>query len=138
MTRAALRAYGIAAVTVAASLLVRLPLQPILGTQYAYVLFYPAVFTAAWIAGLRSALAAGVLSAICARHFFLQPPDTFFLARTEDRIAEMIFLASCVMVGYMSEQRRRAIARAAARDAERSDLLTRAEHARWPRKRRTA
>ena len=130
VTRAALRAYGIAAVTVAASLLVRLPLQPILGTQYAYVLFYPAVFAAAWIAGLRGGLAAGVLSAVCARYFFLQPADGFFLARIEDRLAEVIFIASCVMVAYMSEQRRRAITRAAARDAERNDLLRHAEHAR--------
>ena len=104
VTGAALRPYGIAAVTVAASLLVRLPMQPILGTQYAYVLFYPAVFAAAWIAGVRGRLAAGVLSAVCARHFFLEPADSVFLALTADPIAEAIFFASCVIVAYMSEQ----------------------------------
>jgi signal transduction histidine kinase len=130
VTGAALRPYGIAAVTVAGSLVVRLPLQPILGAQYAYVLFYPAVFAAAWIAGLRGGLAAGLLSAVCARHFFLEPADSVVLAQTADRIAEAIFLASCVMVAYMSEQRRRAITRAATREAERTDLLLHAESAR--------
>jgi K+-sensing histidine kinase KdpD len=93
-------------------------------------LCYPAVFAAAWIAGLRGGLAAGVLSAVCARHFFLEPADSFFVAQTADRIAEAIFFASCVMVAYMSEQRRRAITRAAAREAERTDLLLHAESAR--------
>ena len=116
--------------TVAASLVLRLPLQSILRAQYAYVLFYPAVFAAAWLAGLRGGLAAGVLSVISARHFFLEPAASLSLARTEDSIAEVIFLVSCVMVGYMSEQRRRAMARAAVRDAERNELLATTDDAR--------
>jgi K+-sensing histidine kinase KdpD len=103
---AAFRPYAVAAAAVAASLLVRLPLQPILGNQYAYLLFYPAVIAAAWIAGLRGGLAAGLLSVICARQLFLQPGDGFLVARIEDRIAEGIFIASCVMVAWMSERRR--------------------------------
>jgi signal transduction histidine kinase len=130
VNRAAFRPYGIAAIAVAASLLVRLPLQPILGTQYAYILFYPAVFAAAWVAGLRGGLAAGVVSAVCARYFFIQPQGSIFMPRTDDRIAEVIFVASCVMVAYMSEQRRRALARAAARDAERNELLADTDQAR--------
>ena len=130
MTGAALRPYGIAAATVATSLVLRLPLQSILGTEYAYVLFYPAVFAAAWLADLRGGLAAGVLSAVSARHFFIRPADSFFIARVEDRIAEVIFLASCVVVACMSEQRRRAMTVLAARDAERDELLANAEHAR--------
>jgi signal transduction histidine kinase/ActR/RegA family two-component response regulator len=130
VTGAALRPYGIAAAAVAAALLVRLPLQPLLGVQYAYVLFYPAVFAAAWIAGLRGGLAAGLLAAVCARYLFIYPARELPLQRTEDRIAEAIFIGSCVMVSYISEQRRRAITRAAARDAERNDLLADAERAR--------
>ena len=130
VTRAAFRPYGIAATTVAASLLLRLPLQPILGTEYSYLLFYPAVFAAAWLAGLRGGLAASVLSAVLARYLFIQPVGRLFLVRTEDRIAEAIFLASCLMVSYMSEQRRRAIRRADARDAERNELLANTNDAR--------
>ena len=130
MTAGRFRPYWIAAATVAASLLIRLPLQRILGVQYAYVLFYPAVFAAGWIAGLRGGVASAVLSCLCARYFFLEPADSILLLGIAERIAEVIFFASSVAVSYMSEERRRAIQRAAARDAERSDLLMRAEAAR--------
>ena len=127
---AAFRPYAIAAMTIAASLVVRLPLQPILGTQYAYVLFYPAVFATAWLAGMRGGIAAGVLSAVCARHLFLDPAGSLFLTRTADQIAEVIFLVSCVMVAAISEQRSRAMGRAAVRDLERNELLANTDHAR--------
>ena len=69
------------------------------GDHFPFLLYYPAVFCAAWYGGFGPGLLATVLSALCADYFQFEPRFSFAIARPVDQLAMAIFL---VMGGFIS------------------------------------
>src|SRR3984957_5925350 len=71
--RARLIASGVAVVAPAVTLLVRWPLDVVLGDRVLYMAFFPAVLLASYFGGFWPALLAPVLSALAATYFLVEP-----------------------------------------------------------------
>src|SRR5438045_2667744 len=74
------RRYGVVLLTVAAALLLRWPLWSVLGSDLAFLLFWPAVVFCAWYGGFRAGLMATLLSSLAACYFLLVPHFSFDVA----------------------------------------------------------
>ncbi len=104
--RATTARYALAALIVLAFLLVRLALQPWLGTTVPYLQFFPAIMLAARVAGFGPGILATVLSAAAATYFFLMPAFSFHLMFTADRVSVPLFLAVGVALVWLMESAR--------------------------------
>jgi len=85
-------AYAIAIGLVGAAVLVRILLQSVFGSSYAYTAFYPAVILAADLAGRRSGLLATALSGGVAYWFFVEP--RLELKLTPQGFGPLVFFAA--------------------------------------------
>ena len=118
------RPYLIAAAVFSAAVLVRLALAPYLGTQYAYLQFYPAVFVAAWFGGAPAGLTVTVLSALWTQYYLVGPQNSLAAGSIGDLVAEGVFVLSGAMMSLMAHTRDRALRRAAERESERDRLAS--------------
>ena len=83
--------YGFAVLCVVLALGIRLALQPLLGTQFPYIIFFFAVLLAAWLGGFWPGVLAVVLSAIGTAAFIL-PLDGLALTSTPNLVGLGLFL----------------------------------------------
>ena len=116
------RAYVVAVLLVAASLLVRWMLRAWFGGNLPYLQFFPAIMVAAWYGGLGPGILATVLSALAATFFFLPPAGRLILVATPEAISLGIFIAIGLGISWLNHQLRTAAVLSASR-AERLDAI---------------
>lgn len=97
------RAYGIALLCVAASLLFRFALAPWLGVQVPYLQFFPAILVAGWYGGLGPSAVATALSALSAMYFFL-PPAGLAVAEPADVASLPLFVLTGLTTGWLYQR----------------------------------
>jgi two-component system sensor kinase FixL len=100
--------YAAACLLVAASLLVRLSLQPWLGANIPYLHFFPAIMLAAWYGGFGPGLVATLSSAVLAVYFFVPPAGTLAIAEPTDLVSLILFVATAVGISWFNHRRRAA------------------------------
>ena len=71
--------------------------------RFPFLLFYPAVFCAAWYGGFGPGLLATVLSALCADYFQFEPRFSFAIARPSDQFAMAVFLVLGGLISWLGE-----------------------------------
>jgi len=111
MTEARYRYPAAIALAVAAAV-VRLTFLSPIGPQVPFVTFYPAVMVAALYGGVGPGLLAGVLSAILADFFWMEPVGQLGIGKLGDWLARATFLLSVTMISLITEAMHRAQTRA--------------------------
>lgn len=129
---AAAQTFGLIFVSVAASTLVRLALNPLFGTRAAFIMFFPAVVFSAWVGGWLGGLTGLMLSTLAAVYFFLNPAHTLFISNHADQLTLVVFVVVGLSVSAISsaQHKSRRDAEAAAEEAQRSVLALRESEAR--------
>jgi PAS domain-containing protein len=93
-------AYGLTLLAVAAAVLIRWLLNPIMGDTLPLVTLYGAVAFAVWIGGWRPALVAVLLGYVACSYLFIGPPGTFVLD-TSTLVGLTAYLITCsIIIGF--------------------------------------
>jgi two-component system sensor kinase FixL len=103
-----LKRYGVALLLVAASLLLRLSVQPWLGVKIPYLQFFPAIVVAAWFGGFGPGVLAVALSAALAAFFFVAPIGSFAIADATDLVSLLLFAGTGVALSWFNHRQRNA------------------------------
>ena len=114
-----LRAYVVAVLLIAGSLLVVWMFRAWFGGNVPYLQFFPAILIAAWYGGLGPGTLATVLSALAAMYFFLPPPG-LAVGGVPDVMSLGFFVATGLGISWLKHQLRAAAVLSASR-AERLD-----------------
>lgn len=89
--------YGVAIIAVALAFALRYALEITLGNGYPFILFYPAIFFAAWYGGMRPGLLATVLSTGLAFFFIkINPENPVILSAPVLVQTAIFFLSGCL------------------------------------------
>jgi len=121
------RRYGIAVVAVAATGLVRLILEPVLGQRLPFITLFFGIFVAAWYGGLGPALLATALGALVSAFVFLEGVTRFAGFDRVTSVGLLLFILTGLATAWLGETRLRAMrlaertARQAAAEADRAD-----------------
>ena len=99
--------YLVAAALTSAALLIRWALHPWLGSNVAYLQFFPALMLAAWYGGMGPGLLATGLSTVAAMYFFLAP-DGFGVTDAADLISLTLFVVTGLAIAALNQQLRTA------------------------------
>jgi PAS domain S-box-containing protein len=97
------RDYIIAGLVATLAVLVRAALDPLLGSDHAFVLAILAVVYVAWQGGFGPAMATLLLSMATIVYFFVQPRESFAVVRPSDQVAVAAFVfcgVSCAALGH--------------------------------------
>ncbi len=98
--------------SVAVAALLRVPLQPILGSRAAYVNLFPAIVYSAWVAGLGGGLLATALCAVLAASFILPHAPARRVADPADQLSLLVFVVVGVAISVLGQAQRLAQRRA--------------------------
>jgi signal transduction histidine kinase/CheY-like chemotaxis protein len=102
-SRPPLLRYGVAVLAVLVALLARWLLQPVLGDNVPFLLFFPAIMIAAWFGGLGAGLLATALSALAATVFFLSPVFSLAIGTVSGTVQIGIFSGVGAFISLLSE-----------------------------------
>jgi len=121
------RSHGVAVALaiVLIATLVRLFFLQALGTELAFITFYPAVMIAALYAGLRGGVAATLASAVIADYFLMMPVGSLILVRSIDAVAMSLFIGSGILVSWVADQLLLSQSRLRWAETQRADQLER-------------
>src|SRR5262249_52979703 len=119
--RARLIAYGVAVVAPAVTLLVRWPLDVVLGDRVLYMAFFPTVLLASYFGGFWPGLLATVLSALAATYFLLYPLFSLEISPVRRPVAVTLAVLVGALISGLSESRLRTQRRIAASERQRAD-----------------
>ena len=92
-TRTAVLRYGFACLTVAAALLLRLALWPLLGSDVPFLFLLPAVMYCAWYGGAGPGLLATLLSGLAGWCFLLEPQFSLAVVKPADVTGIFLYLS---------------------------------------------
>ena len=100
--------FSVAAAAVTLATLLRLWLDPILGSQAAFPTYYAAVMFTAWYGGLLPSLAALVAGALLADYLFIEPRGSIFLYDwmpydVEHQVGMLLYFIVGTFVALLSE-----------------------------------
>ena len=109
--RRPLARYLAAAAITATSLLLRVVLEPVWGSEGPFVLLFPAVMLSAWIGGFGPGALATAGAAIGTAYFWLEPYRTWKIAAPADMALLGLFVVVCLGVCRLTEALTRARAR---------------------------
>ena len=112
------RQYLIAVAALAAAILVRWVLDPVIGDSLPLVTLFGAVAAAVWVGGALPAAVAAILGYLACAYLFI-PPRFEFVFDVPSVVGLAAYLFTCSLIIAIGEAMRRARARA----RERSDLL---------------
>ncbi|MGE5177527.1 MAG: ATP-binding protein [Bacteroidota bacterium] len=90
--------WTVATVGVAAAVLLRSLLDPILGDMLALATLYGAVALAAWFAGVPQAVFATVAGYLAADYLFIRPRGTIAFGPLENLVGLALYLISCTLI----------------------------------------
>jgi two-component system CheB/CheR fusion protein len=88
--------YGTAILATGIAIWVRASVQPWLGDQCEFSLFYLSVLATLWIAGTGPAIFAIVLGSIAAAQFFIKPESSIYIQDVPDLVQLLIFVIANV------------------------------------------
>src|SRR6266542_3932767 len=112
--RTRLFAYGVAVLATAVTLLVRWPLDVVLGDRVLDMAFFPAVLLAAYFGGFWPGLLATALSSLAATYFLVHPLFSLEITTVQDAVALTLFVLAGTVISGLSEalhrSRRRLVA----------------------------
>lgn len=117
--RGSFAGYGASLAAVALAVLLRILLDPLLGSNLPFVTVYLSVLFAGWRLGTGPALVALIASAMAAAYFFIEPRHSLFIVQPEYRVGMVAFL----LVGVASIAMFASLRTAWQAVAERNDLL---------------
>ena len=103
--------YGIAILSVMASLLFRQLLHPLLGPQDTYLTAFAAIVFTSWYCGLGPALLSIIFSAVGSVYYFVPPTHSLTISSRQDAWDLVGFLSLSGLVAAMGEASRRSVAR---------------------------
>jgi two-component system, cell cycle sensor histidine kinase and response regulator CckA len=126
-TTHASRAYGLAIACVVVATLVRLLLQPVLGSNLQFITYFPAVFLTAVFGGFGPTVLAASLSVVLAESLFFMPADGFNFVDPVAFAGMTLFALTGVGMGWLAETRLQALASAQRDTAEARRLEQMAE-----------
>jgi PAS domain S-box-containing protein len=102
--------YGLAVVSVALAIWMRLLLDPVLGAQLPFATLFFAVLLASWYGGIRPALLAVLLGGLAAEFFLLPPRNSFAVRGLDQQVALVLYfgisLGIALLGGAMQSARR--------------------------------
>jgi PAS domain S-box-containing protein len=107
-TRPAVLRYGFVPLAVAAALLLRSALWPVLGPDLPFLFLWPAVMCCAWYGGVGPGLLATLLSAVAGRYFLLEPSHSLAPAKLADGIGIILYLLLGFSLSWVIEAFHRA------------------------------
>ncbi|MFP5287381.1 MAG: ATP-binding protein, partial [Thermoanaerobaculia bacterium] len=110
--------YGIAVLAVSLLILVRMPLNSIIGAAAPFLFFFVAILIAGWYGGRGPGLLATGLSALASQYFWIQPYYAFHGISTRDTILVALFLGVGTVLALLSDGFRRVRLRAEASSEE--------------------
>ncbi|HEV8577921.1 MAG TPA: PAS domain S-box protein [Thermoanaerobaculia bacterium] len=105
-------AYGGTLSALAAAVLLRWLLDPVLGDSLPLVTLFGAVAGAVWLGGYRPALLAVVLGYFACDYLFIEPRGTFALLSARNLVGLLAYLATCAIIVGFGESLRLAHRRA--------------------------
>jgi signal transduction histidine kinase len=119
--------YGFAVLAVLVALLIRWPLQPVLGEDVLFLFFFPAIAVAAWFGGMGAGLLATALSTLASAVFFLSPGLAAATSSVSGTVQLFLFSGIGAFLSLLSEalhqSRRRAEATAVEIHRKNEELL---------------
>jgi PAS domain S-box-containing protein len=115
--------YGVAIASVMVATLLRLVLDPVLGTRFPFATLFFAVLVSAWIGGFGPAVLASLSGAAAASWFLLAPRYRLFPDDVESLGGLVLYLGVSLGIAVIGGAMRRAQSRAEA--ASRAELLRR-------------
>ncbi len=110
--------YSVAIAIVLIAAVLRMVFLQALGTNNAFIIFYPAVMLAALYGGLRAGALATLIAAALADYFWIEPTGSFTVTRPADRLALAIFFINCLLVSWIVGLLRKAQSRLRRVEAE--------------------
>ena len=100
--------YALAALAAVASLLLRMALSPVVGSQYPFITLWPAIVFSSWYCGLGPAIATVLVGLIGAWYLFLPPSYSFALQNPIPGISGMVgFFVLSALIVAMGQMNRR-------------------------------
>lgn len=121
----ATRRYGVAVLSAAVALGIRVALEPILGTKSPIIVFALAVMVAARFGGLGPGLAATGTSLVAVWYVLLEPRYSFAISDPRELEGLVVFAIVGIGISLLSEQLRRALATLRNEVAERMQAAAR-------------
>ena len=112
-------AYVLALLALAAAVLLRLLLDPLMGDSLPLVTLFGAVAIAVWLGGYRPAIVVVVLGYIFCAYLFIPPRGQLDLRTSKDLVGLSAYLFTCLLIVAFGEAMRVAQMRA----NERQELL---------------
>src|SRR5262249_17536890 len=101
--RARLVAYGVAVLAPVVTLLVRWPLDVVLGDRVLYMAFFPAVLLAPYFGGFLPGLFAPRLTGLAATYFLVHPLFSLEITTVHDAVAVTLFVLVGTVISGLSE-----------------------------------
>jgi PAS domain S-box-containing protein len=98
----------IAIASVAAAILLRSLLDPILDDQLALITLYGAVAITVWFAGLRYAVLTTLAGYVLANYLFIQPRGSFHIGSSASLVGFALYMVSCSLIIFFGERTNRA------------------------------
>src|SRR6266542_3925716 len=93
--------YGVAVAALAAAVLLRWLLDPVLGDYLPLVTLFGAVAVAVWFGGYRPALLVVVLGYLACDYLFIEPRGTLGLNNLRDVVGLLAYLVTCsIIIGF--------------------------------------
>src|SRR5215469_7366799 len=100
--------YGIAAAGCAMALLARLALDPYLGPNVPYTVFFAAIAVAALFGGFGPAIVSTVVCFLAADFFFIGRRSTFSINTIEQQVDALCYLVICLLIATLGHKIRKA------------------------------
>ena len=113
--------YAVAVGATLLALAATLPIAPYL-QRVIFVLFWPAVISAAWFGGVGPAILASVLSVLLADYFLIGPHGQLTVASPEDLVPLLVFLFASTAIALLTNATRSARLKAAQAATQNAEL----------------
>jgi K+-sensing histidine kinase KdpD len=89
--------YGFALAAVLIAFLLRMALDPALGSKHVFITFVVATIAVTWYSGFGPALVTAAIGCTLAAYFFLEPRDTFHITNFADNVISPALVQLCII-----------------------------------------
>src|SRR5512145_2524799 len=96
--RSVVKAYGLSMAALAAAVVLRWLLDPILGDALPFVTLFGAVAAAVWVGGYRPAVVVTVVGYLAVHYLFIPPRGVLDLGGFANVVGMVAYLSTCVFI----------------------------------------